>query len=124
MMAHILVIDDDTILQELLPIALGEEHTVTVVADGQQAHEKLESEVFDLMIVDLYMPVMDGMQFLHEVRERFAHPPCAIVMSGTNDANLRQEVHDLGAVDFVRKPIDVASLKTRVDDALASQSAG
>ncbi len=118
-MARILVIDDDEFTQELIQFALEVEgHSATVVSDGQRALERLEGESFDLMFVDLYMPVMDGIRFLTEVRSRFTDPPRAIVLSGSMDAELRQQVRELGAYDLIHKPVGLPALKARLDEAL------
>ncbi len=124
-MARILVIDDDAFMQELTQFALEVEgHSVTVAADGQQALARLDSEPFDLMLVDLYMPVMDGIRFLTEVRNRLTDPPRAIVLSGSTDTALRQQVCELGAYDLIRKPVGTSELKARLDEALKAPRAG
>mgnify|MGYP000161424010 CR=1 FL=1 len=122
-MARILVVDDDDLMQELILFGLeAEGHAVTVVSDGQQALTHLDQEPVDLMVVDLYMPVMDGIRFLTEVRDRLADPPAAVVLSGSTEAGLEQQVRDLGAYDLLRKPIGAAALKAKVAEALSGPS--
>lgn len=124
-MARILVVDDDDLMQQLIQFGLeAEGHSVTVVSDGQQALTHLDQEPVDLMVVDLYMPVMDGIRFLSEVRDRLTDPPAAIVLSGSAEAELTQQVRELGAFDVLRKPIGTAALQERVAEALSASSAG
>ena len=124
-MASILVVDDDAFMQELIQFTLEVEgHRVTVASDGEQALARLERESFELMLVDLYMPVMDGIRFLTEVSRRVPDPPRAIVLSGSAEAALRQQVRDLGAYDLIRKPIGVSELKARLEDALTAPRTG
>lgn len=122
-MARILVVDDDDLMQELILFGLeAEGHDVTVVSDGQQALTHLDQEPVDLMVVDLYMPVMDGIRFLTEMHNRLADPPAAVVLSGSAEAGLEQQVRDLGAYALLRKPIGAAALKAKVAEALSGPS--
>lgn len=119
-MASILIIDDDEILQDLISFALEmENHTITLAGDGQQALACLDYEVPDLMIVDLHMPVMDGVRFLTEASARFASVPPSLVLSASSTDDFHDHLLALGAVDLVRKPLDTHALADRVAQALA-----
>ena len=123
-MAHVLVIDDDEILQDLLTFALElEGHTVAVAGDGQAALSHVAETRPDLMIVDLHMPVMDGVRFLSEVNEKLADVPPALVLSASGGASLHGRLRELGAREIVRKPIDMAAFKARVAKMLDAQTA-
>ncbi len=118
-MSRILVVDDDDILQDLLSFALEmADHAVTLAADGQQALERLRHEMPDLMIVDLHMPVMDGLRFLSEANAQFDQVPPSLVLSASSGDDIRDQLRALGAVEIVRKPVDRTSLTERVDAVL------
>lgn len=118
-MAHILVVDDDEILQDLISFTLEmADHSVSLAGDGQQALARLDQQTPDLMIVDLHMPVMDGVRFLTEANQRGGAVPPSLVLSASSTADVREHLLALGAVELVRKPVDTATLTERVAQAL------
>lgn len=122
-MAHILVVDDDEIMQDLISFALEmADHTVSLAGDGQQALQRLAQETPDLMIVDLHMPVMDGVRFLTEAAQQFDAVPPSLVLSASSTNDVRDRLLALGAVELVRKPVDTSTLTERVRQALAKSA--
>ncbi|HKM42755.1 MAG TPA: EAL domain-containing protein [Limnochordia bacterium] len=111
----ILVVDDSA--SDLLIIKnMLSEYDIQTACDGAEAMQLLHDEDFDLMILDLNMPVMDGFAVLEafEGSEQFQRPRTIIL---TNYNELDNEIRGLklGAADFVRKPIHMDSLKARID---------
>lgn len=122
MAAHILVVDDDatnrTVLEQAL-VALG--HRVTLAPDGSAALQILTFESVDLVLLDLHMPRLNGMDVLRELREfegpnRFVPAICvtADVFSRRPDEYL-----DLGFNGFLAKPVQIGRLAAMVERALS-----
>jgi DNA-binding response OmpR family regulator len=106
----ILLVDDEKdyvlTLSERLQLR---EMEVDAVFDGEQALEYLERELPHVILLDLRMPGMGGMEVLRQVRRRF--PQVAVViLTGHGSEKDRQEALELGAVDYLQKPVDIGVL--------------
>lgn len=104
-MARILVADDEEGIREFVAEALEiDGHRVTTAADGAQAAARLDREAFDLLVTDLKMPGLDGMQLLAKVR---AEQPDIEVIVLTAHGTVQTAVDAMknGAFDFLQKPI-------------------
>ncbi len=121
--AEILVIDDSEDIRELFQLALeGAGYLVRVAADGSEGLAATRDRRPDLIITDISMPVMDGLQFLVQLRSNFAPPlPPVVVCSGFDVAG--DEALRLGAIRFVAKPVEPALLIATVEQALRGQPA-
>ncbi len=114
-MSSVIVVDDEERVQSLLTRCLvGEGHSVTTADDGLEALERLAARSYDLVLLDLVMPQLNGLQVLHRLRERDDDAPPVIVLSGVGEVAARVEALDRGAVDFVAKPFHTAELLARV----------
>lgn len=109
-MQSILVVDDNEEIRNLLKEALGKEgYHVFEGADGRESIELLEALSPDMMLVDIFMPNMNGLELLVEIRKRgFATP--VIVISGAGDALMAQKTLDAGANAFMSKPLKMKEL--------------
>lgn len=119
---RILAADDDPLVRELLCSKLGEDrHEVLAVENGRQALTLLAGDAFDLAIVDLDMPVLDGFTLMRKMRSapETADIP-VIVITGLEDADICARALDAGAAAFVAKPIDWALLSHQVAYVLAN----
>jgi len=114
----ILVVDDEEALRTVLAAELeGEGYQVTTAVDGQEAIDILGSVVFDLILLDIKMPNVDGFEVLKFVKGR--HPATKIIMlTGFADLKNAIESKKLGAEDFVSKPYDLVDLLTTVERVL------
>jgi DNA-binding response OmpR family regulator len=111
---QILVADDDRSLLLALDWSLRQAgHEPTLVEDGDSADAALEKDAFDLVILDLGLPVVSGLDVLRRLRERGAAVP-VLVLSACADVSMRVRSLDLGADDYVAKPFAVAELTARV----------
>jgi len=113
-----LVVDDEPHLRSILARLLTEEGFVCRQAgNGQEALRELERESADLIVSDIRMPEMDGMQLLPELRRRW--PDAAVVMV-TAVSDVRSAIWCLtqGALDYVAKPFQVEDVQARVRQAL------
>ena len=103
-MARILVVDDEAGIREFLSEALADDHEVAVEASGAAAWARLEREGFDLVLTDLSMPGMDGMELLRRVRE--AQPEVeVVVITAHGKVDSAVEAMRLGAFDYLQKPL-------------------
>lgn len=120
-MASILVVDDEPLLRQnlskFLEIIGHEPH---VASDGREALEAIESSDIDLVLTDVNMPDMDGLELINELRGR--DPPLPIiVMSGGGRFDktlLLQSATVLGAVVSLAKPFSFEDLKKVIEDVL------
>jgi type II secretory ATPase GspE/PulE/Tfp pilus assembly ATPase PilB-like protein/ActR/RegA family two-component response regulator len=119
---HVLLVDDDgttrQIARALLEKKLG--YRVSESHDGSDAILRFaRGEVFDLMVLDLDMPILGGREVLRSVRGSMSTASMPIVvLTGTPDHDAEIELMELGADDYLRKPIDPPRLQSRVRAAL------
>ena len=119
---RILVVEDnDTLAAGLAAVLRGAGYAVDVVGDGPSAHAVLAAEKFDLVILDLTLPGMDGLDVLRGMRARRDNSAVLILTArGTLDERVRGL--DLGADDYMAKPFEVSELEARVRVLLRRQA--
>ena len=111
---HILVIEDDRTLQDgLLGVLQRAGHRVSAVADGRDADALLAQETFDLVVLDLGLPRLDGLTVLRRLRQRRATTP-VLILSARDRAADRVMGLDAGADDYLDKPFERAEFEARV----------
>ena len=117
---RILVVDDSAANRDLLLLHLRNAgHEVATAENGVQALERLSAEDFDLMLLDILMPRLDGFGVLEAMRsdERLSHTP-VLVISAVSDTSSVVRCIELGAQDHVSKPFDPVVLQARVNACL------
>jgi len=120
---HILIAEDDSILADGLSRSLRYDgYAVDVVNDGSSADSALQLQAFDLLVLDLDLPQLHGLEVLRLLRRRHVQIPVLIL---TADDTIEQRVKglDLGADDYMAKPFSLSELEARVR-ALTRRSAG
>lgn len=121
MAARILVVDDDELLRELLEMVLVVEgFEVDVAGNGEEALDRLQSSDFDLVVLDLMMPILDGLRFLKRVPD--GKRPPIIVLSANSNATISAQAQQLGAAAVARKPLDPEEFIGLVRSALGGGS--
>lgn len=111
---RLLLVEDDPALGEGIRVALKPEgYTVDWVQDGRSALHALTHERFDLAILDLGLPDMDGLDVLRRLRERQQAVP-VLVLTARDAIQSRVAGLDLGADDYVVKPVDLHELAARL----------
>jgi diguanylate cyclase (GGDEF)-like protein len=117
--SRLVVADDDPDAREALSEILADDYDVVLAADGREACALAVAARPDLVLMDLYMPQLDGLAALGTLREdaRTADVP-VILISGRGDALTRSRSLDLGAVDFLQKPFSPRELKARIERTL------
>jgi two-component system alkaline phosphatase synthesis response regulator PhoP len=123
-LAKILVVDDDAAIRSLLNVVLrAEGHEVVATSDGASAIEQVKKKRFDLVLLDVMMPEMNGHDVLVRMREmRFGHDvPVIMVTAIHTPEEVIQELRE-GAVDHIAKPFDVAQLVAAVARAVGGSA--
>jgi len=111
---RILIVDDDAGQRSLLDSFLAGQGFKTVVVDsGERALEKLRSEPFDMMVSDVRMPGISGLETMRLARKEHAHLPILLVTAFADIRDAVDAIRD-GAVDYLSKPIDLDQLLAAV----------
>ncbi len=116
-MAKILLVDDEaSIRMALKEILEYESHTVIESPDAQAALKAVGQETFDLIISDIKMPKMDGLEFLSKVKEMGIESP-VVMITGHGSIDTAVEALKKGAFDFIQKPLDLNRILVTVRNA-------
>ena len=117
----ILVVDDEDALRTVLSSELESEgYVVATAGDGDEAITVLQGKSFDLVLLDIKMPRVDGFEVLRFIKEH--HPATKVIMlTGFADLKNAIESKKLGAEDFVSKPYDLVDLLTTIERVLTSE---
>lgn len=115
---HILVVDDERLWLRSLDALLRQAgYAVSTALGGREAIRRLQSEDFDLVLLDLNMPQVNGLDVLAYLRDR-GLDCCAVVISGENGFEWVSQAFRLGAYDYLEKPFEVELLLSRLARAL------
>lgn len=113
-MMKILVVEDDEMILRTLEFRLKKDgYAVTAVKDGKEALEKLKSDTFHLVITDLMLPYVTGLEVLSYVKSNLPELPVAI-LSGADEEGTIIDAFRIGADDFITKPFSPGELALRV----------
>jgi CheY-like chemotaxis protein len=116
---RILVADDHPVNRTMLKMLLGAlGHAVDVADDGAQACAATDAETYDLVLMDLQMPVMDGLKAISVIRSRPRTAPRLVIFTADHSAESRAESLAAGADDVQTKPLDLTKLTAIVAKAL------
>ena len=118
--AHtILVVEDNEELLQLMVRLLKREYNVHTAENGQEAVTVLDNEDIDLIVSDVMMPVMDGIEFCRYVKNKLelSHIP-VILLTAKNKEEDRAEAYEVGADAFISKPFNLAVLHARIRNLL------
>src|SRR5436190_24133652 len=115
--ARILLVDDEQSIQTLLSYPLRKEgYDVVQATDGRQALDRFEEQPFDLVVLDLMLPKVDGLEVCRQLRSRSAVP---IIMLTAKSEEIDKVVGlELGADDYITKPFSMREFRSRVKAAL------
>jgi DNA-binding NtrC family response regulator len=123
----VLIVDDEPAIVRMLKDALGmfrHEHgyTVEIACDGVDALAALERHQFDLVLLDMYMPRMSGLELLEEMRRLNVSTP-VLMLTGNDDARSAADALSGGIFAYIPKPFDLQHLEHLVSLAVSSRSA-
>lgn len=119
-MANVLVVDDQLGVRRLLFETFREEgHQVEMAANGNEALRILKSFQPDLILMDMKMPEMNGIETLRQIR-MFNKDVGVIMMTAYGDAQNMEQAQELGVIHYMSKPFDLFELRDRVREILAN----
>lgn len=122
-MIRILLIEDEEPIRRVLVRILSEEdaqYKITEAVDGKKGFDLLKKESFDLVLCDIKMPKMDGIEVLQKAKNSKINTPF-IMLTGHGNVDTAVEAMKLGAYDFISKPPDLNRLLTSVRHALENK---
>jgi CheY-like chemotaxis protein len=106
----ILVADDDPIIRKLLCQVLSEDgHEVSLAPNGVQAVARVQREDFELLFLDVHMPLMNGLETLRTIRSMWPHLP--VVMMDSYPDHLAKQAENEGALTCMHKPFDLKEIR-------------
>ena len=111
---HILIVDDEIYIRELIAkYAKHEQYETTLASNGKEALELVKENQYDVVIMDIMMPVLDGFSAVKEIR-KFSSVP-VIMLSARSEEYDKLYGFDLGVDDYVTKPFSPSELMARID---------
>jgi signal transduction histidine kinase len=112
---RVLIVDDNADMREYLQRLLEKHYIIKTAANGKQALEQVTAQAPDLVISDIMMPEMDGIQLLHHLKNQQAtHSLPVILVSARAGEEAKIEGYDIGADDYLTKPFSAKELLARV----------
>lgn len=119
MKKKILIVDDELSIRKVTgKILTRSGYDVELAEHGEEAIEKLRQKTFDLVILDMNMPRMNGLEFLRNISKNKITSAPVLMFSGTADNEQRAESYSLGVYDFIRKPEEPEVMLKRVENGL------
>lgn len=117
--ATVLVIDDSDDVRQYVAMVLSDNYRILEAANGQEGLEKAQEEVPDMIICDVMMPVMDGMECLRQLKSdlKTSHIPVVMLTAYTRDQK-KIEGYELGADSYLEKPFSSQVLRARLQNLL------
>ncbi len=121
---HVLAVDDENDILLILKTALKEDYRVSTAGSGQEALNRVSEEIPDLILLDMMMPGMDGLEVLEKLRDmpETAETP-VIFLTGVSDKQKIREALDKGTSYYIVKPFDHHDLMGKVSIALKDSGA-
>ena len=117
-MADILVVDDDEVIRETLYELLSTEYSCQTADTAEEALARLQAQRFDVVLTDISMPGLNGMELLSRVLELYPGTP-VIIISGHSDQDHAQSLISRGAFDYLLKPFRLELVEESIKRALA-----
>lgn len=118
MKPKILIVDDEISILQSLGAALRDEgYKVSTAASGEEALSEARKDVPDLILLDIWMPGIDGLSVLEELKKTFSQIP-VIIISGHGNIETAVKATKMGAFDFVEKPLSLERILVSVENAL------
>lgn len=116
-MTRALVVDDDESIRDTLYELLSENYICQTAETAEKAFARLQADTYDVVLTDISMPGLSGLELLGQVRQRFPNTP-VIVISGISDKEHAQGLIRLGAFDYLLKPFSLDEVEKSVKRAV------
>ncbi len=114
----VLIVDDETtIIESLSGILSDDGFEVTHAFNGYEALKKIESESPDIVLLDIWMPGMDGIETLREIKQKFPNIP-VVMITGHGSIESAVDATKSGAFDFLEKPLSIDKVMVTINNAL------
>ena len=120
-MAAILIVDDDDAVRDVLYDLFSEEHMCHAAATAEQALAFIDDQPYDVVLTDISMPGLSGLELLGRLRQTQPGTP-VIVISGIDDRTHAEGLTRLGAFDYILKPFQLEVVEESVERALNSRT--
>ncbi len=124
-----MLVADDTAVNLALATKLMKRrgHDITAVENGQEAYEAFQKESFDVILMDIHMPVMDGLESTKKIREfessNPSRPPTPIIaMTANNEQSDHKHYLENGMNGIITKPLDIKMVVTQIREIIANFS--
>ncbi len=114
---RILVADDEEGIRESLGLILGKDYDVAFAVDGQETLAKLTAERFDLVLLDIKMPKLDGLDVMKQLKAQGITAPI-LMLTAYQSIEMAKEAVKLGALDYLPKPFERDHIREAVKGAL------
>ncbi len=114
---RVLVVDDDPQIRKILERMLSEDnYELRFASDGMAALKELSENAVDLVILDIMMPGMSGIEVCRQIRQRFGPEVIHVLMLSAKDSQSdRRRALEYGADDYITKPFHIASLGRKIE---------
>ena len=112
-MAKVLIVDDDETIRDTLYELLNETYICQTAETAEKALSRLEADEYDLVLTDISMPGLTGLELLGQVRQKYPNTP-VIIISGIGDEEHAKGLIKLGAFDFLLKPFSLEVVEKSV----------
>jgi two-component system response regulator PilR (NtrC family) len=119
-MSRVLVVDDDETIRDTLYELLSESYICQTAETAEKAFARMEADSYDVVLTDISMPGLSGLELLGHVRQKFPNTP-VIVISGISDQEHAQGLIKLGAFDYLLKPFSLDEVEKSVRRAIDYQ---
>ena len=116
-MALILVVDDDDAIRDTLYELLSQEYLCQTAETAEKALARLEADNYDVVLTDISMPGLSGLELVGQVRQKYPETP-VIIISGISDREHARGLIKLGAFDYLLKPFKLETVEKSVKRAL------
>jgi DNA-binding response OmpR family regulator len=111
----ILICEDNKLAMRALAVFLSKEGFETVNAiDGNEAMELLNTNEYDLVLIDIHLPYHSGLELIRHLRSDLKKKTPVIVVSAFSDPQVQRQAHELGIDDYIVKPIDPTGLLEKI----------
>lgn len=111
----ILLLEDDLVLNEIIEEHLEKSHKVVSVFDGEEAQNIIYSETFDLLLLDVNVPSLNGFELVKDLRQNNIHTP-AIFITSMDMIEDVEKGFEVGCDDYIKKPFDLKELDLRINN--------
>lgn len=116
-MASILVVDDDDAIRDTLYELFADEHRCHTAETAEKALAWLDTESYDVVLTDISMPGLSGLELLGQMSHRYPDTP-VIIISGIGDQGHAEGLIKLGAFDYLLKPFKLEKVEESVNRAI------